>query len=52
MIVPLASVNVPAQVHVAQDIVAMLLNVPAVYVTLPEHVKLFVAKLIVPTVCV
>jgi len=50
--VPLANVNVPAQVQVVQLIVPILLNVPAVYVAVLEQVKLNVAKSIVPAVCV
>ena len=52
VIVPPLSVNVPALVQVVQDIVPILLNVPAVYVAVLEHVKLKVAKSIVPAVCV
>ena len=52
VIVPLDNVNVPPQVHVVQVIVPILLNVPAVYVAVLEQVKLNVAKLIVPAVCV
>jgi len=43
-------VNVPETVHVVQVIVPILLNVPAVYVAVLEHVKLNVAKFTVPAV--
>ena len=52
VIVPLVIVNVPVTVQVVQVIVLKLLNVPAVYVAVLEHVKLKVAKSIVPAVCV
>ena len=53
-IVPEDNVNVaPAEcVHVVQDIVPILLNVPAVYVAAPVPIKLKVAKLTLPDVCV
>lgn len=52
-IVPDDKVNVAAAecVQVVQEIVPILLKVPAVNVAAPELVKLNVAKLIVPAVC-
>ena len=52
--VPLVRVNIPAHVQVVQDIVPMLLSVPplSLYVAVLEQVKLKVAKLMSPAVCV
>jgi len=52
VMVPPVMVNVEAAaiVQVVQVMVPILLNVPAVYATAPEQVKLNVAKLIVPAV--
>ena len=54
VIVPLVIVNVlnALIVQVVQDIVPMLLKVPAVYDTAPEQVKFCELKLTSPAVCV
>ena len=52
VIVPLECAKVPLTVNVVQVIVLKLVNVPETYVAVELHVKLNVAKLIVPAVCV
>ena len=48
VIVPLENANVPVQLNVVQVMVPILLNIPELYVAVELHVKLNVAKLIVP----
>ena len=52
VIVPLENANVPVQLNVVQVMVPILLNIPELYVAVALQVKLNVAKLIVPAVCV
>jgi hypothetical protein len=52
VIVPLECAKVPLTVNVVQVIVPKLVNVPETYVAVELHVKLNVAKSIVPAVCV
>ena len=52
VIVPLLKEKAPLFVNVVQEIVPILFIVPAVYDAVLEQVKLNVAKLIVPDVCV